>query len=51
MTTQEIIASLEKTREEWVNMFFNCVTESTMDQAEKAIAMIDRRLELERAKL
>ena len=51
MTTEQTIASLEKSRAELAIMFMNAMSESMMKQCEEAIASIDRRLERERANL
>ena len=51
MTTEQIIASLEKSRAALCRMFMDAMSESMMKQCEDAIASIDRRLERERAKL
>lgn len=51
MTTEQIIASLEKSLVENKTLFFNALSHSMADQAMAAIASIERRLERERAKL
>jgi hypothetical protein len=51
MTTEQIIASLEKSLEENKTLFFNSLSDWMADRAMAAIESIERRLEHERAKL
>ena len=48
MNTKQIITSLEKSLEENKTLFFNALSHSQANQAEKTIASIERRLERER---